>query len=224
MMLSITIIGSSGSGKSTLQAGLKNYSPKFVMFPKMTTRKQRIYEIDGCDYYFVNDNTFDESIAKNKLIHVKYSDFDHSKYGVDKSNIICFINKGLIPVFTSHSLEEAQQLTHCLNKIKVSNFCIYIYTTEQNRRKYLFDKNENEKYYHRYYVDIAFKMQAFLKKFQDCHYFIYNNGCKNDLLMHCEVIDQLLHKKKFGKFAIEKTICHAMEIEINSLIQKIDNE
>lgn len=224
MKYSITLIGSSGSGKSTLQQGLKNFSSRFAVFPKITTREKRSYEINGQDYYFINDKRFDESIARNELIHLKFSDFDFTRYGVKKADLHTFLEKGKVPIFTSHSLEEAQCLSYCLKPINVFNLCIYIFTNEQNRKTYLYNKNESKKYFYRYYMDIAFKIQAFLKSYQDCHYFIYNNQNKQDLLLHCEAIEKLANKEKIENLVLNSEILSEIKIEIDALINKINNE
>jgi len=222
-MIGITLIGASGSGKSTLQEGLQVFSSRYKVFPKITTRVQRIYETNDHDYHFIDDKKFDELIATNEFVHIKYSDFDVSRYGVKRTDLLKYLEEGLVPIFTSHSLEEAHSLTHCLNTIGVFNFCVYIFAKEERRKAYLFDQKENKKYFSRYYIDMAFKIQDFEKRYQDCQYFIYNNGSKVDLLMHCNIIDKFLNERINKKIIPNLEIPKEVELEINALVNTVDN-
>lgn len=76
----IVITGASGTGKSTLAKYLKE---KLNVLPIIThtTREPRLYETDGVDYYFENE----ESFFKNHLLeNVKYGNY---RYGSSKEGL-----------------------------------------------------------------------------------------------------------------------------------------
>ena len=57
----------SGSGKTTLTKKLAENNPNFVISISHTTRKARPNEINGKDYYFVNENEFDVWVKGNSF-------------------------------------------------------------------------------------------------------------------------------------------------------------
>jgi guanylate kinase len=60
--------GPSGVGKSTVVAELRRSSPEIWFSVSVTTRKPRPGEVDGRDYYFVDDKEFDRLVANGELL------------------------------------------------------------------------------------------------------------------------------------------------------------
>jgi guanylate kinase len=60
--------GPSGVGKSTVVAELRQSSPEIWFSVSVTTRKPRPGEVDGRDYYFVDDKEFDRLVADGELL------------------------------------------------------------------------------------------------------------------------------------------------------------
>jgi len=60
--------GPSGVGKSTVVAELRRTSPQIWLSVSVTTRKPRPGEVDGRDYYFIDDSEFDKLIAEDALL------------------------------------------------------------------------------------------------------------------------------------------------------------
>ena len=60
--------GPSGVGKSTVVAELRRASPQIWLSVSVTTRKPRPGEVEGRDYYFVDDKEFDRLIADGELL------------------------------------------------------------------------------------------------------------------------------------------------------------
>tara|TARA_B100000029_G_scaffold48747_1_gene44575 strand:- start:1016 stop:1648 length:633 start_codon:yes stop_codon:yes gene_type:complete len=82
----------SGAGKTTLTKKIANNNSNFIISVSHTTRKPRPNEIDGKDYYFVNDEKFNLLVKKNSFYeHAKI--FDHY-YGTLKEPVKKFISEG----------------------------------------------------------------------------------------------------------------------------------
>jgi guanylate kinase len=60
--------GPSGVGKSTVVAELRRISPEIWISVSVTTRRPRPGEVDGREYFFVDDNEFDRLIADGELL------------------------------------------------------------------------------------------------------------------------------------------------------------
>lgn len=79
------VIGPSGSGKTTLVNHItKNDVDRIIV--SNTTRKQRPKEMDGIDYYFVNNSKFNQLKKKNRF--VENAIYDGNQYGILKTEII----------------------------------------------------------------------------------------------------------------------------------------
>ena len=82
----------SGAGKTTLTKKISKDNSNFVISISHTTRIPRPNEVDGQDYYFVNENEF------NNLIKKKYF-FEHAKifnnyYGTLKKPVLNLLSQG----------------------------------------------------------------------------------------------------------------------------------
>ncbi|WP_339025080.1 guanylate kinase [Spiroplasma endosymbiont of Agriotes lineatus] len=78
--LLIILSGPSGVGKGTIREELfKDQNLNLVYSISMTTRKPRSNELNEKDYFFVNENVFQEKIAKNELL--EYAKFVDNYYG-----------------------------------------------------------------------------------------------------------------------------------------------
>ena len=77
----IVVSGPSGSGKGTILGEVLK-SPDFVYSISMTTRAPREGEVDGKHYFFVDKESFEEDIRKNKFI--EYAEYNHNYYGTPK--------------------------------------------------------------------------------------------------------------------------------------------
>ena len=82
----------SGVGKTTLTKKLSENNTNFVTSISHTTRKPRLNEINGKDYYFINKIEFDLLVKNNKF-------FEHAKifdnyYGTLKDPVLKFLSSG----------------------------------------------------------------------------------------------------------------------------------
>ncbi len=81
----------SGAGKTTLTKLLSS-TKNFEISISHTTRKPRINETDGKDYYFVNNDKFQELVKKNEFL--EYAKVFNNYYGSSKTPIINKLKTG----------------------------------------------------------------------------------------------------------------------------------
>ena len=78
--LLIVFSGPSGVGKGTIRNLFINNEELNLAFSiSMTTRKPRVNEVDGQDYFFVSREEFEKAIKQDKLL--EYAEFVGSYYG-----------------------------------------------------------------------------------------------------------------------------------------------
>lgn len=72
--LLIVLSGPSGVGKGTVRKHLfEHYNNDFVFSISMTTREQRVGEVEGVDYFFRTNEQFEHYIKEGKLLeHANY--------------------------------------------------------------------------------------------------------------------------------------------------------
>ena len=70
----------SGTGKTTLTKKLAEHNTNFSISISHTTRKPRPGEINGKDYYFVNEEEFNSLIKKNNFF--EYAKIFNNYYGI----------------------------------------------------------------------------------------------------------------------------------------------
>ena len=74
--------GPSGVGKSTVVAELSRTCPQIWISVSVTTRRPRPGEVDGREYYFVDDDEFDRLIASGALL--EWARFAGNRYGTPR--------------------------------------------------------------------------------------------------------------------------------------------
>ena len=136
----IVISGPSGVGKGTICNILLSKKENNLSYSiSMTTRKKRIYEKNGVDYYFTSRDNFKKRILNNEFL--EYNLYNKEYYGTLKTEVLNKINKG-IKVISELDVNGAK-------KIK-NNFkdCILIYITAPNieelRRRLIKRGTENK--------------------------------------------------------------------------------
>ena len=69
----IVISGPSGAGKSTVVNRAMASRSDICFSTSVTTRQPRPGEVDGVDYFFIDQNRFDEMVRRNELLeHAVY--------------------------------------------------------------------------------------------------------------------------------------------------------
>ncbi|CEO58466.1 Putative Guanylate kinase [Penicillium brasilianum] len=93
----IVISGPSGVGKGTLVQKLFDEHPNtFAFIVSHTTRKPRVGEVEGKDYFFVTPSTFSDLISQEAF--VEHAVFGENHYGTSKRTIADQVAKGLVVV------------------------------------------------------------------------------------------------------------------------------
>ena len=136
----IVISGPSGVGKGTICNILLSKKENNLSYSiSMTTRKKRIYEKNGVDYYFTSRDNFKKRILNNEFL--EYNLYNKEYYGTLKTEVLDKINKG-INVISELDVNGAKK--------KKNNFkdCILIYITAPNieelRRRLIKRGTENK--------------------------------------------------------------------------------
>lgn len=89
----IVLSGPSGVGKSTVIAELLSERPDMYFSVSFTTRKPRVGEADGVNYYFVSKETFQEMIARDEFL--EYAQYVDNYYGTSLKLIREKIDAGI---------------------------------------------------------------------------------------------------------------------------------
>ena len=88
----IVILSSpSGAGKTTL-VNLLSKKKNFNISVSHTTREPRSNEIDGKDYFFVNNQVFENLIKNNQFL--EYAKVFNNLYGTSKKPVIDLLKMG----------------------------------------------------------------------------------------------------------------------------------
>jgi guanylate kinase len=94
----LILCGPSGSGKGTLVKHLLENHPVFALSVSCTTRKPRLGEQEGREYYFISENEFKRKISEKQF--AEYEEvYEGRFYGTLKSEISRIHKLGKIPVF-----------------------------------------------------------------------------------------------------------------------------
>jgi guanylate kinase len=81
----VVLAAASGTGKTTLAHRLVAHSPNFVFSISATTRRPRVGEIDGIDYYFVDRERFERMMAEGEL--VEWAEVHGRLYGTPRAEL-----------------------------------------------------------------------------------------------------------------------------------------
>ena len=81
----VVVSGFSGAGKGTLMKALLEKYHNYALSISATTRKPRVGEVDGREYFFVTRERFEEMIAKEELI--EYAQYVDNYYGTPRQYV-----------------------------------------------------------------------------------------------------------------------------------------
>jgi guanylate kinase len=84
--------GPSGVGKSTVVAELRRQCPEIWISVSVTTRRPRPGEVNGREYYFVDDREFDRMLSAGELL--EWNEFAGNKYGTPLEPVLRRIERG----------------------------------------------------------------------------------------------------------------------------------
>jgi guanylate kinase len=99
--------GPSGVGKSTVIAELRRFCPELWLSVSVTTRSPRAGEVNGREYFFVDDKEFDRMAREGELL--EWAEFAGNKYGTPRKPLEEKLAAG-IPCLLEIDLEGARQV------------------------------------------------------------------------------------------------------------------
>ena len=162
----------SGAGKTTL-VSLLSKKNNFFISTSHTTRKPRPNEIEGKDYYFVNDNEFKRLIKNDEFL--EYAKVLKNYYGTSRSPVIQNLEKNCNVIFDI-DWQGADQIRNKKLDYKLITFFIL-----PPSKKVLFERLSNR--------DMKDKLIAEerMKQFDRdvLHWINYDYVVINDDLNHC---------------------------------------
>lgn len=138
--MKIVICGGGGSGKDYLKQ--KMIDRGFIPSISYTSRLPRENEVDGVDYYFVRDRTFDKMIGKDEFY--EYKVFNRWYYGTHRDDYK-FCN---LFIMTPEAIEEMD------SKLRKEFFVIYIDIPVSVRRERLEKRNDADSVQRRLEADL----------------------------------------------------------------------
>ncbi|NLV75733.1 MAG: guanylate kinase [Tissierellia bacterium] len=90
----LVVSGPSGCGKGTICKELLRRNKDLIFSVSATTRKPRIGEVDGKNYFFIDKEKFDSMVARGEFL--EYANVHNNSYGTPKKFVIDNIGKGEI--------------------------------------------------------------------------------------------------------------------------------
>ena len=162
----------SGAGKTTL-VKLIAKSKDFNISISHTTRKPRVSEINGKDYYFTSNKKFQEMIKKNEFL--EYAKVFNNFYGTTKSPVIEKLKNGKNVIFDI-DWQGTEQI-----KTKKLEYKLITFFVLPPSRKVLFDRLSNRDMKDKLTVEL--RMKEFKKDV--LHWKNYDYVVINDNLEDC---------------------------------------
>ena len=168
----IVLSSPSGAGKTTLTKLLSTNS-NYLISVSHTTRKPRTNEIDGKDYYFVNEKEFKSLINKNEFL--EYAQVFKNFYGTTLLPVTDGLKKGKNIIFDI-DWQGTKQIKEKKLQYKLITFFIL-----PPSKKVLFERLSNREMKDKLIVDE--RMKQFNKDV--LHWVDYDYVVINDNLEHC---------------------------------------
>lgn len=166
----LVVSGPSGSGKGTVCKKLLKRNKDLVFSVSATTRKPRVGEIEGRNYFFLDKEKFDKMIDNKEFL--EYAKVHNNYYGTPKNFVLDQVEKGQVVI-----LEIDVQGALQIKKIYPEGVFIFLLPPSMDELKNRIVKRgtESEKD-----IDIRFK-NAFeeLKLVDKYDYFVVNDEINN---------------------------------------------
>ena len=196
----IVLSSPSGAGKTTL-VKLLSKKKNFYISVSHTTRKPRLKEIEGRDYFFVKEKQFKKLIKSNKFL--EYARVFKNLYGTTKDQVIKKLSMGENVLFDI-DWQGTEQIKSQKLDFKLLTFFIL-----PPSRKVLLQRLSNRDMKDKLIADE--RMKQFNKDI--LHWKKYNYVVINDNLNNCYkkiamIIDSELNNKKsnYDKISVESHI------------------
>ena len=183
----IILSSPSGAGKTTL-VKLLSERKGFVTSISHTTRTPRSNEVDGKDYYFVNNEKFEKMIRNNEFL--EYAKVFKNFYGTTKLNIFKELDKGNNVIF-----DIDWQGTNQIISQKLKNKLITFFILPPSRNE-LFKRLSNRDMKDKLIADERMKMfDKDVLHWKDYNYVIINNDLEVCYKQISDYIDCEINQK-----------------------------
>ena len=183
----IILSSPSGAGKTTL-VKLLSERKGFVTSISHTTRTPRSNEVNGKDYYFVNNEKFEKMIRNNEFL--EYAKVFKNFYGTTKSNIFKELDKGNNVIF-----DIDWQGTNQIISQKLKNKLITFFILPPSRNE-LFKRLSNRDMKDKLIADERMKMfDKDVLHWKDYNYVIINNDLEVCYKQISDYIDCEINQK-----------------------------
>ena len=181
----IVLSSPSGAGKTTLTKKIAENNPEFVISISHTTRKPRPNEIDGKDYFFVNENDFNSLVNKDSFF--EHANIFDNYYGTTKKTVLKLLSEGKDVLF-----DIDWQGTQQLKKIKNLSLITFFILPPNLKvlKERLLNRHEGQE------KIIEKRMNKFNEEVS--HWNEYNYVIINDDLDKCynKILDIMMSEKK----------------------------
>ncbi len=190
----------SGAGKTTL-VKLLSEEDKYKISISHTTRKPRLNEKNGIDYFFVEKKKFKEMINNNEFL--EYAEVFNNYYGTTNKNVFLNLDKGINMVFDIDWQGTEKIVSKQLNYKLISFFILPPSRNELLKR--LSNRDMKDK------LIVEERMKQFDKDilhWRDYDYVVVNDNLKNCYKKIISFIDSEINNKenKYDKGEIEKLV------------------
>ena len=190
----------SGAGKTTL-VKLLSEENKYKISISHTTRKPRLNEKNGIDYFFVEKKKFKEMINNNEFL--EYAEVFNNYYGTTNKNVFLNLDKGINMVFDIDWQGTEKIVSKQLNYKLISFFILPPSRNELLKR--LSNRDMKDK------LIVEERMKQFDKDilhWRDYDYVVVNDNLKNCYKKIISFIDSEINNKKneYDKGEIEKLV------------------
>ena len=191
----------SGAGKTTLVKLLEKQENFFVSISH-TTRKSRSKEVEGKDYYFVDNNHFKKLIKENEFL--EYAKVFNNLYGTLKKPVFEKLKKGKNVLFDI-DWQGAQIIRSQNIKYKIFSFFVL-----PPSKKILFERLSNRDMKDK--LIASERMKDFyndVKHWVDYDYIVINDNlekCYNEIMKIINNLNSLKPIKKIDKNKIKEHV------------------
>ena len=129
----------SGAGKTTISKKIQQKYQNFKISVSHTTRKPRPNEVEGIDYYFINENDFKKKINSNEFY--EYAKIFGNYYGTSKESVLNLL-KNKNDVLFDIDWQGTQQLSKFkeLNLLKI----FILPPSKEELKKRLIQRNQDK--------------------------------------------------------------------------------
>ena len=190
----------SGAGKTTL-VKLLSEENKYKISISHTTRKPRLNEKNGIDYFFVEKKKFKEMINNDEFL--EYAEVFNNYYGTTNKNVFLNLDKGINMVFDIDWQGTEKIVSKQLNYKLISFFILPPSRDELLKR--LSNRDMKDK------LIVEERMKQFDKDilhWQDYDYVVVNDNLKNCYKKIISFIDLEINNKEneYDKDEIENLV------------------